>query len=322
MQPYTNTGPVNTDVDFDTSRVKGKTAVVTGGANGIGEAYVRALTKAGASVVIADLDVEEGERLVKELGSSVKFVKTNVTVWADQLAAFKTALSLSPSGRIDIVVANAGISGADNVFFTDLEAEEPEEPKLTILNVNLTGVLYTIKLALHYFRRQNAQNKGDPLDQVLVLQGSLAGYLDLPGAIQYTASKFGLRGILRDLRRTEHVHNIRVAYIGPWFIKTKILSQQVADHLTNQGITFATVEDAGQALMRIVSDPSVNGRAFAIVTRDHAPRGYVDINFDDYEPGTLLGDLQDGASGGGNHRQTIKPEDQETKTQWAKIVSS
>ena len=48
--------------------------------------------------------------------SSVKFVKTNVTVWAEQLNAFKTAISSSPSGRIDIVIANAGISGADEVF--------------------------------------------------------------------------------------------------------------------------------------------------------------------------------------------------------------
>ena len=53
------------------------------------------------------------------LCSSVKFIKTNVTVWADQLAAFKTAISSSPSGRVDIVVANAGISGSDGVFQTD-----------------------------------------------------------------------------------------------------------------------------------------------------------------------------------------------------------
>lgn len=97
-----------------------------------------------------------------------------------------------------------------------MEAEEPEEPKLNILNVNLVGVMYTVKLALHYFRRQNASNKEEPLDQVLVLQGSLAGYLDLPGAVQYIASKFGLRGMMRALRKTEHVHNIRVNYIGPW----------------------------------------------------------------------------------------------------------
>jgi NAD(P)-dependent dehydrogenase (short-subunit alcohol dehydrogenase family) len=84
------------------------------------------------------------------------------------------------------------------------------------VKVNLVGVLYTIKLALHYFRRQHAQNKENPRDQLLVLQGSLAGYLDLPGALQYTATKFGLRGMMRDLRQTEYAHNIRVNYIGPW----------------------------------------------------------------------------------------------------------
>ncbi|EXJ81264.1 hypothetical protein A1O3_07554 [Capronia epimyces CBS 606.96] len=231
MPPYTNQGPVSADVDFDTGGVKGKTAIVTGGANGIGEAYVRALTKAGAFVVIADLDEEEGTRLEKELGRqdthcdnaiSVKFVKCNVIIWADQLAVFKTALSSSPSGRVDIVIANAGISGADSVFWNDVEAEEPEEPKLNVLNVNLTGVLYTTKLALHYFRRQNALNKGEPLDQVLILQGSLAGYIDLPGALQYAASKYGLRGIMKSLRRTEWEHNIRVAYIAPWLVKMQM----------------------------------------------------------------------------------------------------
>ncbi|OAL34439.1 hypothetical protein AYO20_06282 [Fonsecaea nubica] len=316
MEPYTNTGAVNCNVDIDTSNVKGKTAVVTGGANGIGEAYVRALTSAGAFAVIADLDAEEGARLEKELGSSVKFVKCNVTVWADQLAVFKTALSASPSGRVDIVIANAGISGADSVFFNNVEAEEPEEPKLNILNVNLTGVMYTVKLALHYFRRQNALNKGAPLDQVLILQGSLAGYLDLSGAVQYSASKFGLRGMMRALRKTEHVHNIRVAYIGPWFVETKILSKAVVDHLTNSGIDFATVEDAGQCALRIVSDPKVNGRAFAIVPRSYAPRGYLDIDYDDYPVGTLLEKLQTSASGG-NHRSALDPEKQKTKTQWA-----
>lgn len=53
------------------------------------------------------------------LRRSVKFVKTNVTSWADQLAVFKTAVSSSPSGRVDIVIANAGISGSDAVFQND-----------------------------------------------------------------------------------------------------------------------------------------------------------------------------------------------------------
>lgn len=78
--------------------------------------------------------------------------------------------------------------------------------------------MYTIKLALHYFRRQNALNKGEPLDQVLILQGSLAGYVSLAGATQYAASKYALRGVMKSLHVTEWQHNIRVAYIAPWWV--------------------------------------------------------------------------------------------------------
>ncbi|EHY52470.1 hypothetical protein ABEF95_014906 [Exophiala dermatitidis] len=315
MQPYTNQRPVNCDIDFDASNIKGKTAVVTGGANGIGEAYVRALVNAGyASVVIADLDEEEGRKLEQELGGSVKFVKCNVTVWSDQLAVFKKSLSLSPSGRIDIVIANAGIAGGDSVYFTDVEAEEPEEPRLNVLGVNLTAVMYTIKLALHYFRRQNAMNRGEPLDQVLVLQGSLAGYVGLPGAPQYQASKYGLRGVFKSLRLTEWQHSIRVGYIAPWFIETKIMSEAVLDHLKNANTQFATVDDAASALLRIVADKSIHGRSLAILPRSLAPRGYVDLCDDDQE-GTLLYRLQEAASKG-THRSSLSAESQKTSTQW------
>jgi len=313
MKAYTDQGPVKCDVDFDTSNVKGKTAIVTGGANGIGEAYVRALVKAGAFAVIADLDEAEGDRLTKELGGSVKFVKCNVTVWADQLAVFKSAISSSPSGRVDIVIANAGISEGDSVFFNDVEAEEPEEPKLNVVNVNLVGVMYTIKLALHYFRRQNFLNKGEALDQLLVLQGSLAGFIGLPGALQYQSSKYGLRGMLRSLRLSEWQHNIRVNYIAPWFIQTKILSNAVVEHLKQGNMEFATVEDSAVALMKFASDTSIAGRAFAILPRTWAPHGYVDLCDDDQE-GTLLQKLGAVAVGGATHRSSVASEKQKTST--------
>jgi len=315
MKPYTDEGPVDCDVDFETSNAKGKTVIVTGGSNGIGEAYVRSLTKAGAFVVIADLDEAEGARLEKELGSAVKFVKCNVTVWADQLAVFKAALASSPTGKIDIVIANAGISGGDSVYFTNIEEEEPSEPKFNVLQVNLIGVMYTVKLALHYFRRQNAAAKGEPLDQLLVLQGSLAGFLGLPGALQYNGAKYGLRGMFRSLRISEWQNNIRVAYIAPWFIQTKILSATVVDHLKKANTEFAEVEDCAVALMRIVSDPNIAGRAFGILPRSWAPRGYVDM-CDDDKPDTLMGKIT-AAARGSNHRSSISTESQKTRTQWA-----
>ncbi|KAL6250762.1 hypothetical protein RBB50_003065 [Rhinocladiella similis] len=284
MKPYTDEGPINCDVDIDSSSVKGKTAIVTGGANGIGEAYVRALSKAGAFVVIADVSERDGERLSKELGSSARFVKCDVSSWADQVAVFKAAAASSPSGRIDVVIPNAGIGGQlESVFSTKVEDTDPEEPKLKIMNINLTGVLYTVKLALHYFRRQNASNKGGDLDQVLILQGSLAGFLAIPGAVEYSTSKWGVRGIFRTLRETEFQHNIRVCYIAPSFVYTNILGDGLVQLLNNSKIEWATVEDAAEAVMRIVTDPNVQGRALTIVPRSLAPRGYFDLSDDDKE---------------------------------------
>ena len=94
------------------------------------------------------------------------------------------------------------------------KTEDPVEPNLSILNINLVGVLYTTKLALHYFRRQHEKNKD--VDQVLIMQGSLAGYIDLPGSMQYASSKYALRGMMRNLRRSGWTFGMRVNYIAPW----------------------------------------------------------------------------------------------------------
>ena len=87
------------------------------------------------------------------------------------------------------------------------------KPDLTTLNINLLGVVYTSKLAMHYFHRQESSGSRD---RCLILQGSLAGYIDLPGSVQYNASKFGVRGILCSLRRIMAMQGMRVNYIGPW----------------------------------------------------------------------------------------------------------
>ncbi|KAH6995510.1 glucose 1-dehydrogenase [Ilyonectria sp. MPI-CAGE-AT-0026] len=297
MLKYTNCGPVDCDVDFDTSSIKGKTAIVTGGASGIGEGYTRALVKAGCYVLIADIDAEQGSILSSELLGLTKFVRCDVTSWEDQLAAFKEAVSFSPSGRVDIVIPNAGIDMVDPMYVNNVELEEPEKPEFKILDVNMRGAFYTIKITLHYFRRQNALHRGSPLDQLLILVGSMAAYLELEGSIQYTASKAGLRGILRSLRASEWKHNIRVNYLAPWFLKTKILSDAAYEELQKNEVEFASFEDAGSLVLRIASDPTVNGRAFAILPRSKAPRGYADLDVDDYPNGALLQQLQDKANG-------------------------
>ena len=189
-------------------------AIVTGGALGIGEAYVRALVAAGAFVVVADINEEAGVRLEKDLASLVAFIRCDVTSWESQLSCFKKAIEASPTSSIDIVVANAGISSTDPIFLNDGD-DEPDEPKLQITNINVKGVLFTTRLALWFFRKQYLR---DPKkDQCLVLQGSVTGYVDIFGAPQYTMSKFAVRGLMRSLRQSEAAYGIRVNMVAPWY---------------------------------------------------------------------------------------------------------
>ena len=213
MSRYEDSGPIDCSTSVDTSRLKGKTAIVTGGASGIGKQYVQALAKAGVHVVIADLSEENGKKVQQETSGSTTFVRCDVTSWDDQLAVFKKAKEFSPNHEIDIVVANAGISKGDEVFLNDIEQDEPQKPNIDILDINATGVIWTAKLAIFYFRKQNAANKRD---RALILKASLAGYLDLVGAPQYTCSKFFVRGLMRSLRQSETPHGIRVNVIAPW----------------------------------------------------------------------------------------------------------
>ena len=164
--------------------------------------------------MIADLNQEAGNALQQELSASTTFVRCDVTSWSDQLSVFKTAKEVSPASAIDIVVANAGLSGNDDIFTNDISKDEPDEPAISIVNVNLIGVLRTTKLALWYFRKQNAAET--KRDCCLVLQSSLAGYADLQGANQYNASKFAVRGLMRSLRQTEGANGVRVNLIAPW----------------------------------------------------------------------------------------------------------
>jgi NAD(P)-dependent dehydrogenase (short-subunit alcohol dehydrogenase family) len=92
------------------NRLDGMVAVITGGASGIGAATVRRFVVEGASVVIADLQVSEGESLAAELGSRTAFVRTDVTIEADVEGAI--AAATTAFGRLDVMFNNAGIIGA------------------------------------------------------------------------------------------------------------------------------------------------------------------------------------------------------------------
>lgn len=165
----------------------------------------------------------------------MQFVKCDTTSWTDQLHMFKRAVAHSPEKSCDVVMANASVSGADELFALEGRTRpspwvscgyiwltedavdpksEPTEPKLRIPQINLVGVIYTLKLALHYFC---AQPEADSRDRCFIFKGSIAGLLDQPGSWQYSTSKFGLRGLMRTVRRTSWSEGIRVNLVAPWY---------------------------------------------------------------------------------------------------------
>lgn len=97
------------------------------------------------------------------------------------------------------------------------EDPDPVKPDLSIIDVNIYGVLYTVKLSLHYFVKQNGTVPSpDQEDTCLVLIGSGAAFLDCPRGPQYSSTKWAQRGIMHSLRRTCFYYGSRVNVISPW----------------------------------------------------------------------------------------------------------
>ncbi|CAD6448082.1 a5b06126-4122-436a-b05f-93c5a7e10e36 [Sclerotinia trifoliorum] len=290
MGEYKCSAPVDCEKEINIDNLKGRTAVVTGGANGIGQAYVKALAAAGVNVCIGDLDAEEGSKLALGL-EHAKFVKCDVAKWDDQLRLFAEAASFT--GKVDYVVANAGICLNDETFTFAGKDQEPTKPDLTTVDVNLKGALYTTKLALHYFVKQNGEIPSPQQeDTCLVLIGSGAAFLDCPRGPVYPSTKWAVRGIMHSMRRTAFYYGSRVNVISPWYVKTNILSEDAFAHVAKSGVQFAEPEDAGSCLLRILSDQTINGKSLFLSAKKWASAGFLDLDVDDYPGNELIQEIQ------------------------------
>lgn len=189
----------------------------------------------------------------------VKFMQVDTTSWEAQLAAFKTTLAWS-SSRLDIVIPSAGVSGAlSKESFANLSpTDDPPKPSTLALDVNLTGVYYTALLAIHYF---NTRVSDDSFKPQLCFVSSLAGYGDLPMSADYSATKWGVRGMWRSLRGARGVNSlggIQANLIAPTFLRTAMTASLVA-HLEQAGVKVGEVGDAVEGVLRAVADDEVDG---------------------------------------------------------------
>jgi NAD(P)-dependent dehydrogenase (short-subunit alcohol dehydrogenase family) len=204
--------PVDTSEPYDASTLCGRTILITGGASGFGESFSRHWASCGATIIVGDINDARGKALVEDIrkesaNPNVFYIHCDVTNWQSQVDFFHTAIKLSPSGGIDAVVANAGITDALPPFHEPkgLDADEPPRPNLSCIDVNLTGVLYTAHLALFYLprnpRSQPANSTVQPAsntpDRHLLLIGSVASLAPIPFLSLYGAAKHAVLGLFR-----------------------------------------------------------------------------------------------------------------------------
>ncbi|WP_306118829.1 MULTISPECIES: SDR family NAD(P)-dependent oxidoreductase [unclassified Roseitalea] len=193
-----------------------RTAIVTGGAQGIGEAVAARLAAGGARLAIWDLDLDLAERTAQRLGGGAIAVRVDIGDWSSVQAA--TAQSADALGRIDIMVNSAGIAGA-NATVEDYPVDEFRR----VVDINLMGTFHVNKAVVPHMRKADYGR--------IVNIASVAGKEGNPNASAYSASKAAVIGLTKSLGKELAGANIAVNCVTPAAARTRIFDQMKQEHI-------------------------------------------------------------------------------------------
>ncbi|MEL6686035.1 MAG: SDR family NAD(P)-dependent oxidoreductase [Pseudomonadota bacterium] len=207
--------------------LKGKTALVTGGASGLGEATVRRYHDHGANVAILDMNDERGEALAKELGDRVRYFNGNVT--SEDRVAEIIADTVEAFGGIHICNNFAGIGSAHKTYDKKKDAPHPLDTFKTVLDVNLVGTFNVARLAAQQMASQDPVTE-DGQRGVIINTASVAGYEGQIGQVAYSASKGGVIGMTIVIARDLAQVGVRCNTIVPGLIHTPLFDT-LPDHI-------------------------------------------------------------------------------------------
>jgi 3-oxoacyl-[acyl-carrier protein] reductase len=200
----------------------GQTAIITGAATGIGEAIARRFAAAGATVAIADLDLEGAAAVARSIGPQAFELAFDITDRASVESG--VANVLARTGRIDILVNNAGIGGKAAPLW-----EQTDEDWKKILEINLTGIFLPCRAVISHMRERKYGR--------IVNLASIAGKEGNPNMTGYSATKAGVIGFTKSLAKEVATDGICVNAVSPAVVRTKILGQ-----LTQQQVEYMTAK--------------------------------------------------------------------------------
>ena len=194
-----------------------RVAVVTGGAQGFGLAVSERFIKAGAKVIIWDIDEDAAKQAIDKVNSE------NLTYQIVDVSDFENinkslAKIENQHGKIDIFINNAGIAGVNTTV-----AEYPLEEWKKVINLNLNSVFYCCKAVVPFMEKNNYGR--------IVNIASIAGKEGNPNASAYSTSKAGVIGLTKSLGKELAQKNIAVNCVTPAAAKTRIFDQMTEEHI-------------------------------------------------------------------------------------------
>jgi NAD(P)-dependent dehydrogenase (short-subunit alcohol dehydrogenase family) len=244
-------------------QIENASALVSGGASGLGEATSRRLSGAGAAVTIADVNEEKGAALAAELGA--EFVKADVTNEEEVQAAVEAAASHGEGG-LRIAVSCAGVGWAEKI--AGKRGPHQSLPFETVVRINLIGTFNVLRFAA------SAMLANEPLEDgergVCVNTASIAAYDGQVGQIAYSASKGGVVGMTLPAARDLAASGIRVCTIAPGLFDTPLLAalpQEAREELGRQ-VPFpprlGLPAEYAALVQHIVENPMLNGEVIRL----------------------------------------------------------
>ena len=229
-------------------KLKGKVALVTGAAQGIGKAIALLLARNGADIVVSDINLEKAEETAKEIGAigpKAVAVKVDVANLSD-VDQMVTGI-LEKLAKIDILVNNAGIT-RDKLIL-----RMTEEDWDAVLGVNLKGTFNCTKAVLRHMAKQRSGK--------IVNIASVVGEMGNAGQANYSASKAGVIGLTKTIAREYAQRGINVNAIAPGYIETPMteaLPEKAKEELRRliPMERLGKPEDVAEAVLFLVSEES------------------------------------------------------------------